>query len=289
MSDPFLARVVEWAARRPDVRALVLTGSRARADGRVDEVSDYDLEVLTTDRARYETDEWMGELGPVWVYLPTTRSDDERYLTRLVVFAGAVKVDFSFAPPDLLEDMAAAGMLSPLYERGYRVLLDRDGLAARLPESGLRPPARSLPTEAEFRAAVEEFWFEASHVPKLLKRNELWVVKQRDWTMKELLLRMVEWHALAASAGERDVWHIGTRMAEWAEPGVWERLHEAFGGFGADESRRALVATTSLYRDLARETAERLGHAYPEEVDAAISGYVGGASETPPPPPPGRS
>jgi aminoglycoside 6-adenylyltransferase len=275
VSDAFLERLVEWAARQPDVRALVLTGSRARADGRVDDVSDYDLEVLTTEPARYATPEWMDELGPVWVYLPTTRSDDERYMTRLVVFAEAVKVDFSFAPPDLLEDMVAARKLSPLYERGYRVLLDRDGLAARLPEPSGRPTGRTLPTEAELRAAVEEFWFEASHIPKLLKRGELWVVKQRDWAMKELLLQMIEWHALAASGGKRDVWHIGTRMAEWAQPGVWERLHEAFGGFGAAESRRALLATTALYSDLGRETAAALGHAYPAEVDAAISAYVG--------------
>ena len=143
--DPFLDRVVAWAERQPDVRALVLTGSRARPGGPVDDASDYDLEVFTSDRAKYETDEWMDELGAVWVYLPTTRSDDSRYLTRLVVFAGATKVDFSFAPPDVLADMAAAGTLSPLYERGYRMLLDREGLAARLPEPSLRPPPATCP------------------------------------------------------------------------------------------------------------------------------------------------
>lgn len=274
MDDPFLARIVEWATRQPDVRALVMTGSRARPDGRVDEVSDYDLEVLTNELAKYETDEWMAEIAPVWVYLPTTRSDDDRYMTRLVVFAEAVKVDFSFTPLELLEDAVATQTLSDLYERGYRVLVDKDGLAARLREPGFRPPTRPLPTEAELRASAQEFWFEASHIPKLLRRNELWVVKFRDWTMKQRLLELIEWHALAASDGERDVWHIGTRMAEWAEPGVWERLHEAFEDFDASGAWRALLATTSLYRDLGRETAARLGYAYPIEADEAISAYV---------------
>ena len=274
MDDPFLEHVVEWAARQPDVRALVMTGSRARPAGPVDEASDYDLEVLTSDVGKYETDEWLAEIAPVWVYLPTTRSDESRYLTRLVVFADAVKVDFSFAPLELLDEAVETQTLTPLYERGYRVLVDKDGLAARLREPGFRPPARALPTEAELRASAEEFWFEASHIPKLLRRNELWVVKLRDWIMKQRLLEMIEWHALAASDGERDVWHIGTRMAEWAEPGVWERLHEAFGGFGADGAWRALLATTSLYSDLGRETAARLGYAYPVEADEAITSYI---------------
>ena len=272
-TDPFLAQIVAWADRQPDIRALVMTGSRARDDGSVDDASDYDVEVFTSDRAKYETDEWMAEIGDVWVYLPTTRDDDDRYMMRLVVFAGAVKVDFAFAPLELLAEAAAAPTLTPLYDRGYRVLLDKDGVAARLPEAALRPPAGRLPTEAEFRAAVEEFWFEASHIPKLLARNELWVVKMRDWTMKLLLLQMAEWHALSEDRA-RDVWHIGTRMEEWAAPGVWERLHEAFGGFAAAESRRALVTTVSLYRDLAVETAARLGYAYPSRADTAVTAYV---------------
>lgn len=33
-----------------------------------------------------------------------------------------------------------------------------------------------------------------------LLREELWVVKARDWTMKVMLLQMLEWHAVATSA-----------------------------------------------------------------------------------------
>ena len=85
---------------------------------------------------------------------------------------------------------------------------------------------------------------------------------------------MIEWHALAAAGGDRDVWHIGTRMAEWAEPGVWERLHDVFGRFDGADTRRALLATTTLYRDLGRETAARLGYDYPANVDEAITAFL---------------
>jgi aminoglycoside 6-adenylyltransferase len=271
--DRFLNRIIAWAEAQPDIRAVVMTGSRARDDTSVDAVSDYDLELFTRNPSRYESDEWMAELGEVWVHLPTTSDEHEQYLMRLVVFADAVKVDFGFAPLDLLESAAASGTLTPLYERGYRVLLDKDGVAAGLPAPSFRPPRARLPSADEFRGSVEEFWFEASHIPKLLSRNELWVVKMREWTMKLLLLQMIEWHAVARDP-ERDVWHIGTRLQEWASPGIWERLPEAFGGFGSSESLRALLATMSLYRDLALETAQRLGHEYQWRADEAVTGYI---------------
>jgi aminoglycoside 6-adenylyltransferase len=271
MTDDLLGRLVAWAAARPDIRAVILTGSRARDDGTVDEASDVDIELFTADPGRYEADDaWVHEIGPVWVTLALRRPDDARYRMRLVLFEGGAKADLAIAPPALLEEMADAGRLSELYERGYRTLIDRDGLAARLPSPSGRPPTHGPPSAEAFRAVVDEFWFEASHIPKLLGRGELWVVKFRDWTMKELLRQMIEWHALALRGAETDVWHIGIRMQQWAAPGVWEELDAAFGRFDAEDARRAFLATAALFGRLARETAERLGHDYPAALERSV-------------------
>jgi aminoglycoside 6-adenylyltransferase len=277
MSDDLLRRIVSWAKRRNDIRALILTGSHARPEQADDPPWDHDVEVFTTDQPYYETSaDWMSEIGSVWVHLPFP-VDEDGYLMRLVVFEGGEKVDFGFAPISVLEHTVATQHLNDLYDRGYRVLLDKDGLAAQLPPPSHAAPVTPRPTEQEFRAAIEEFFFEAAHFPTYLRRNELWVVKMRDWTMKKLLLRMIEWHAIATKGEQHDTWHIGTRMARWTTPEVWERLHEVFGRFDAADSRRALHATIALYRDLARETADALGYGYPDDVDHAISEYLGGS------------
>lgn len=274
MSDSILPRIVKWAERRQDIRAVVLTGSRARDDGSVDDDSDYDIELFTSQLERYETDStWMAEIAPVWVYLPLSLPTDDRYRMRLVVFEGGQKVDFGFAPTIVLDEMVAGKRLNELYERGHRVVLDKDRKASLPRPSGVAR-VRHLPTEAEFRALSNEFWFEAYHIPKLLQRNDLWVVKMRDWTMKRMLLQMIEWHAITTHGLTHDVWHIGTRMEQWASPEVWTRLTDAFGRFGHADSWRALFATLALFRDLSKETAAFLGFAYPDAVDAAISGYI---------------
>ena len=268
-----LQRVVEWANRQPDIIALIITGSHARRDDMVDELSDYDLDVFATNPERYTSSAgWMREMGEVWVYLPLMSS--RGCPTRLAIFEGGLKVDFSIFPVKWLEDSVSSQKLSQLYDRGYRALVDKRDLAAHLPAPSYESPARAQPTEAEFRAAIEEFWFEAAQIPKYLQREDLWVVKHRDWTMKELLLQMLEWHVISINGEHSDVWHAGTRMKDWVRPDVWKDLHEVFGLFDAADSWRALLATVSLFRNLARETAENLGYQYPQQVDDAIGGYL---------------
>jgi aminoglycoside 6-adenylyltransferase len=273
ISDDLLDKVVHWATSRSDILALIMTGSRARPDVSVDEHSDYDLEIFTSKSGLYTaSDAWMSEIGKVWVYLPEEMAG--RCETRLIVFEGGVKVDFAILPVNALKDVVESQKLDELYERGYRVLVDKSGLAARLRPPSCLPPARRTPTEAEFQANVREFWFEASHIPKYLERGDLWVVKFRDWTMKELLLQMLEWHAISAGEG-RDVRHLGMGMKEWVRPDIWRRLDQVYGRFDAADSRRALLATISLFRDVAAETASELGYTYPAEVDESITGYIG--------------
>jgi aminoglycoside 6-adenylyltransferase len=278
--DDFLGKIVDWAQARSDISSLIMTGSRARPDASVDSYSDYDLEIFTTDAERYtSSSDWMRDIGDVWVFLST--ESGRGCPTRLIIFDGGRKVDFSILPISALEETVATQRLDDLYHQGYLALVDKHGLAARLPQPSYSPAARRLPPEEEFRLTVEEFWFEAWHIPKYLARGDLWVVKYRDWTMKELLLRMLEWRAIAENGPGLDVGHIGVRMKEWTRPVIWDRLREAFARFDGTDSHRALLATVALFRDVAIETAERLHYPYPHGMDDSISGYITGVLGSP--------
>ena len=273
--EDFLSKLVDWATSRSDIAGLIMTGARARPGAPVDSYSDYDLEIFTEDPRLYTAaSEWMSEIGGVWVFLAT---DSRRGCpTRLIIFDGGRKVDFSILPVSALEVMVATRRLDDLYQQGHLALVDKRGLATRLPQPSNSPPARRGPTEEEFRATVEEFWFEAWHIPKYLARGDLWVVKHRDWTMKKMLLRMLEWYATAGNGSALDIAQIGVRMKDWTRPDIWKRLQESFGRFDAADSQRAFIATIALFRGVAPETAARLGYTYPQHVDDAIGGYIEG-------------
>ena len=187
-------------------------------------------------------------------------------------------VDFSLTDRRQIDRRIADGKLDHLYERGYRVLLDKDGLTAGLPRPTGASPRKASPTAAEFEATVTEFWFEAAHMPTYLTRADLWVVKFRDWTMKELLLRMLEWHAVLTRGPETDVWYIGTKMKRWVDEATWEELEGVFGRFDAPDSVRALEASMRLFRRLTHGVAERLGFAVPlceRHIEAYVLAFTG--------------
>lgn len=59
----------------------------------------------------------------------------------------------------------------------------------------------------------------------------------------------------------------GKRIQEWAGKETWAELNNCFAHFDAGDSRRALIATINLFRNIAMETGERLGYCYPANVD----------------------
>ena len=298
-------RFVAWANRRRDIRAAVVVGSRARLDHAADEWADLDIGFFTTDTRRYlSSDDWLSEIGDVWVTYA-----DPTGVTRHVLYEGGLDAGFAPLPHGqvkmavrfvpLLRRFPVLFRLIPggarlrrdideggeYYRRGVRIILDKDGLIEKLlamfpPES--RPNA--IPAGAAFTEAVNEFWFAAAWTAKHLRRGELWWAKASglDGRMKELLLEMTEWHAWVAHGPAYDTWRGGRFLEEWADPRVVAGLQDAFARYDADDAWRALFATMELFRWLATETAERLRFPYPRSADQRVSEWVTGCfSERP--------
>ena len=123
--DDVQASILRWAGAREDVAAVIQTGSLARSDGSADPIIVLHLE------------------------------QDDGWPTRLAIYDdgidGSVKVDFTLAAPRRLRKMISSRTLSALYARGYRVLLDKDGVTKDLPPPSGDVPRRSLPAVEAFR------------------------------------------------------------------------------------------------------------------------------------------
>jgi aminoglycoside 6-adenylyltransferase len=295
--DELERRFEEWALARPDVRVLVVVGSRARRDHPADEWADLDLGVVTRDPKRYSTDaSWLSEIAEPWVV-----HRDRAGVTWHVLFAGGL--DAGIAPLRASTMRYASWLLPPLKRmpnlrrvlpaplrrgiegaeqelvaycgRGVRVLVDKDGLARRL--FGVVPAAPqrvSPPSEGEYRVAVDEFWFVAVWYAKHLRRGEFWHAKMvaGDGRMKSLLLQMLEWHAQAARGA--DTWEDGRFLEEWADPRARHELGGLFAHYDKADLWRSGIATTDSFRWLARETADLLGYSYPADTDARVTAWI---------------
>jgi aminoglycoside 6-adenylyltransferase len=273
-----LGGLLAWAERVDAVRTLVLTSSRARGDETVDALSDYDVVVGVRDPESFLADEsWIHGYG-----MPLARWGDRHEVLGLattfcgVVYADRVKIDYSVWPQALIEKVAEAARLPDDLDVGYRVLLDKDGAASGWPAASYRAHVPEKPARVEYDAVVEEFWWVTTYIAKALWRGELffarWVL---DGDAKSgALRRMLEWrieldHAWALRPGS-----YGRGLERLLPADVWDELAATYGGVGAEECWEALFRTTALFRRVATEVGDALGHPYPAHVDTAVSAYL---------------
>ncbi len=266
-----LSRIVEWAKREKSIRVLILVGSRARTES-VDELADFDISVFAeTHHPFTTTNQWLAEIGKVWVCVPEKFDRrGEVITTRLVIFDGGIKVDFAFYGLHVLSELADSDEL----DTGFKVLLDKDGAAQRFKPPTFRKRKHTKPSKNEFVSLVNEFWFETYYVAKYLKRDELWLAKFIDCNLKSFLLKMIEWREQSKRDWDYETHYSGKGMKSWASADTWGSLHQTFARFDGDDGWKSLFATMNLFRQLARETAETLGYSYPQEVDRNLTEFI---------------
>lgn len=268
VDHPLLKSIISWAGGREDVRAVILSGSRARTDRSADAVSDFDVELYVRQPELFEDAGWLDEIAPVLV---TVEDEFEGDRTQLVFFEGPEKVDFQIRPLAVLDELAAE--LDDLHQRGFLVLLDRDGSAARLPAPrGAEPVA--TPDSDDLLDVCSEFYFEAAHVPRYLARGELWQAELRLANARAELLRLVEWHAAVTSEQPVDVRHQGIGVHRWVAPWIHDRLPGTFATLDRDDLLRALNALAELFVEVSHVVAAEGAVSHPTVLERALRPYL---------------
>ncbi|OGO52327.1 MAG: hypothetical protein A2148_01525 [Chloroflexi bacterium RBG_16_68_14] len=92
--------------------------------------------------------------------------------------------------------------------------------------------------------------------------------------MKDLLLRMLEWHARATHGWDYETWYTGRFVDRWADPRAAAALRETFARYDEEDVWRALFSTMELFGWLARETAERMNFTYPAAAEERVTEWV---------------
>ena len=262
--DDVLARILSWAEAQDAVRAVVLTSTRARREGPPDALSDYDVIVALDDLDRFDPAAAYGE--------PVARWGDEHDVhgttafSRGVVYEDGVKVDWTLWPADVCELVAERGLTDAL-DVGYRVLFDKDGATARWAAPTFRAHIPARPSEAEYVALVEEFWWSVTYVAKARARGERFFerfVLEVDLT-HGVLRRLLEWLVETERGWDWKPGAYGRGLERALPPELAAEVDAAAGSF---------ERTVALFRRVAHEVGERLGYPYPQRADDAVSATV---------------
>jgi len=271
--------LVQWAEHQPLVRAMLLTSSHAVPNAPVDVFSDYDVILALLDvHPFYEDRAWLEAFGSVLVVYrdplePYLGFPKSAYVTQ---YENGLKIDFTLWSVEILQRVAADPQLPAEFDAGYRVLLDKDHLT-----DGLKPPTYAAyiptpPTETEYQTVVELFFHEATYAAKHLWRDDLMAAKYNlDHGMKLDNLRlMLEWrleidHHWSVKPGP-----YGRRLKKWLSPDIWAELESTYTGAGLEANWEAMFRSIALFRKVAIEVGDRLGYAYPHNLDRRAVAYL---------------
>lgn len=278
MTDAVINELVGWATSQSDVRAMILTSTRATS-APTDQFSDYDVIIITDDIVhRFNDRRWLQVFGDVVIdwWDPLAVDPDTGLLTtgNVVYYPGTRKIDFTLWPVEMAGMLAAE--LPDELDAGYTVLVDKDALTENWPEASGRGYLISLPDSARYLEAVNDFFIGVPYVVTALLRGELlpakWVL---DYDMRyEYLLPMLEWYAVSLHGEGIRIGANGKGLQQLLPVDLWEQFNQTYAGLDIAGNRAALGTIIAIFREVAEIVGLVIDCAYPAELHDRVMHHV---------------
>lgn len=272
-------RLTGWAAAREEVRALFLTSTRAIPDAELDAYSDYDvIAVVDQVRSMVEETSSLTEFGEVlityWDPVDVDATTGAESVGSITNYVNGLKIDFSLWSRQRLADVA--GGTYEEFDAGYRVLVDKEGVAGGLLPPTYRGYVPTRPNEATYLRLITDFLIGVPYVAKYLLRGEMlpakWVL---DFDMRfNYLVPMLWWRAECDHSWTLKSGNLGRGLPRYLSDSDVAALERTFTGADPESNWAALFAMMRLFERIAREVAGSLGYPFPGQLIDNVSEHA---------------
>lgn len=264
--------ILDFARARDDVRAVVMTGSRANPTTTHDRFQDYDISYLVEDLERYRRNSHVPEyFGDIMILQnPDDMGDaaaDRGTYAYLMQFMDGNRIDLTFRPVSDVQAILADSLSV--------VLLDKDGWLGELPPPSLGAYLPTRPTAKQFADCCNEFWWVNPYVAKGSYRDQIPYAKAMlDELLRGQMLRMLTWFVGLSRNYQATIGLAGKYLKSHLDSELWNLLERTYSDACPDHIWEALFATDELFRRTARVVASAFGLDYLEPEDAAVSAFI---------------
>ena len=162
-TDQEILELILETAKKLQVDVVALSGSRTDTKAPKDKFQDYDVVYVVDDLDNLTNDlSWLDQFGKRIIEQEVTLGHRRLYL---ILFEDGNRIDLTLCPKDHINEWVDS-------EAGFTVLKDEKGLfEAYLPNPKLYWTAP--PSEEEFTASCNEFWWVSAYVVKGICRNQV--------------------------------------------------------------------------------------------------------------------
>ena len=162
-TDQEILGLIIETAKKLQVNAVALSGSRTNQKIQTDEFQDYDLVYVVDDIDNLTRDiSWLDQFGKRIIEQEVTLEHRRLYL---MLFEDGNRIDLTLCPQEHMQEWVDS-------EAAYTVLIDEKGLfESYSPNPKLYWTAP--PSEEEFTASCNEFWWVSAYVVKGICRKQV--------------------------------------------------------------------------------------------------------------------
>ena len=263
-TDTEMMNLILQIAESLQVEAVALSGSRTNPQSVKDEFQDYDVVYIVDDLEDMISDlSWLNQFGNRLISQHNVV--DHRHLY-LMLFEDGNRIDLTLCPKEYIQEWVDS-------EANFEVIKDDKGLF----ESYLPSPKRYWtcpPTEEEFAATCNEFWWVSAYVIKAIRRNQLIYATDHLYGIcQQELLKVLAWQV----ASDRGIVDIGKNYKHLFHylPAEKEKVFSALLDLSSIEKvGQSLFATMRLFDGEAQELAQKMGFTYDKEVAEKMISYA---------------
>lgn len=263
-TDQEILGLILQIAKKLQVDAVALSGSRTNPKVQTDEFQDYDLVYVVDDIDNLTSDlSWLDQFGKRIIEQHNILGNRRLYL---MLFEDGNWIDLTLCPKDHINEWVDS-------EAGFTVLEDKKGIFETYSPSPQRfwiSPA----SETDFEKTCNEFWWVSAYVVKGICRKQIIYATDHLYSIcQQELLKILAWQ-VASDRGAVDIGKNYKYLFNYL-PIEKEKEFSALLDFSSlDKITHSLFATMQLFYQEAQYLAQKMDFNYDREMAEKMMRYA---------------
>ena len=263
-TDKEMLGLILQIAKKIQVDAVALSGSRTNPNAPTDEFQDYDVVYVVDNLDNLTGDiSWLDQFGKRIIEQEVTLGHRRLFL---MLFEDGNRIDLTLCPKDQIQEWVEN-------EADFTVLEDPKGLFESYspsPERFWIHPA----SETDFKKACNEFWWVSAYVVKGICRKQ--VIYATDYLYgicQQELLKIFAWQ-VAADKGTIDIGKNYKYLFNYLTAEKEKEFSNLLDFSSLDKITQSLLATMQIFHQEAQILAQKMGFEYDREVAEKMIQYA---------------
>ena len=255
-TDQEMLDLILQIAKKIQVDAVALSGSRTNQKAPKDEFQDYDVVYLVENFEELISDlSWLDQFGKRVIEQEVTLGHRRLYL---MLFEDGNRLDLTLCPEDHIQEWVES-------EADFTVLEDTKGLFETYspsPERYWITPA----TETDFEKSCNEFWWVSAYVVKGICRNQvIYATDHLYGICQQELLKVLAWQ-VASDRGKVDIGKNYKYLFNYLPAEKKKEFSNLLDFSSLDKIIQSLLATMQIFHQEAQSLSQKMGFEYDREV-----------------------